>query len=268
MAAASVDIPGTMKISSSVEAMQRKIAAEFGISWEAYFARSVKGIKVDDWPAGFAHLSLWRNGREKPRPAQRREGAPVPDPNAVHNAEVLAYSRAHTTPDSPHYQETPLDEAVKRYGQPGWQYRFFSYSLGDGAPSCIGLLGWRGYEPVLDENGDTVKVGTLVLGKRRLPKSRPEGEYGAMMCRPRLNWRQRISESFHPPADEDVCRVTWHVGKWRGVLALYAVEPRFSSYRYGIDLVMQIRGRHWFQRKLRFYDVAPVTTDGPAGRDA
>lgn len=68
----------------------------------------------------------------------------------------------------------PLDEAVERYGQdPGFSYKFLS-------PRCLDVLGRRGYELVLDERGDVVKVGTLLMG--RIPTQVAE--------RRRLHWAE------------------------------------------------------------------------------
>jgi hypothetical protein len=50
-----------------------------------------------------------------------------------------------------------LDDAVERYGRPGMAYKFLSQR-------CCDVLGMRGYEPVKDERGDVVKVGTLTMG--------------------------------------------------------------------------------------------------------
>lgn len=53
-----------------------------------------------------------------------------------------------------------LSDAVARYGRPGMAYKFLS-------PRCMDVLGMRGYELVVKENGDPVKVGTLHLGEIR-----------------------------------------------------------------------------------------------------
>ena len=52
----------------------------------------------------------------------------------------------------------PMEEAVMRYGTPGMAPKFLS-------ERCIGVLGLRGYVIVKDENGDAVKVGTLIMGE-------------------------------------------------------------------------------------------------------
>ncbi len=55
-----------------------------------------------------------------------------------------------------------LGEAVDRHRRAGMHYRFLS-------PGCInGLVGRRGYQIVIDEKGDPVKVGTLMLGEIRM----------------------------------------------------------------------------------------------------
>lgn len=50
----------------------------------------------------------------------------------------------------------PLRMAVERYGRPGMAPKFMS-------DRSIALLGDRGYQPVKTENGDIVKVGTLMM---------------------------------------------------------------------------------------------------------
>ena len=52
----------------------------------------------------------------------------------------------------------PMEEAVARYGTPGMAPKFLS-------ERCIGVLGLRGYKVVMDERGDPVKVGTLIMGE-------------------------------------------------------------------------------------------------------
>ena len=52
----------------------------------------------------------------------------------------------------------PMEEAVMRYGTPGMAPKFLS-------ERCIGILGLRGYVIVKDENGEPVKVGTLIMGE-------------------------------------------------------------------------------------------------------
>jgi hypothetical protein len=53
----------------------------------------------------------------------------------------------------------PLEDAVRRYGNPGMSQKFLS-------ERCIALLGKRGYQIVIDpDRGDPVKVGTLILGE-------------------------------------------------------------------------------------------------------
>lgn len=49
-----------------------------------------------------------------------------------------------------------LDDAVARYGRPGFRAKFFS-------ERCMGVLGMRGCVVVKDDNGDPVKVGSLVM---------------------------------------------------------------------------------------------------------
>jgi len=50
----------------------------------------------------------------------------------------------------------PLREAVQKYGSPGFAPKFM-------AANCIATLSMRGYRIVRDENGDPVKVGTLIM---------------------------------------------------------------------------------------------------------
>jgi hypothetical protein len=50
----------------------------------------------------------------------------------------------------------PLREAVKKYGSPGMAPKFMS-------AACIAQLSMRGYRIVVDERGDPVKVGTLIM---------------------------------------------------------------------------------------------------------
>jgi hypothetical protein len=52
----------------------------------------------------------------------------------------------------------PMEEAVARYGTPGMAPKFLS-------ERCISVLGLRGYKVVMDERGDPVKVGTLIMGE-------------------------------------------------------------------------------------------------------
>lgn len=58
----------------------------------------------------------------------------------------------------PFYSNNPLKELVARHSKPGESYAFHSTRADD-------LLGTRGYEPVVDKNGDQVKCGTLMLTK-------------------------------------------------------------------------------------------------------
>lgn len=51
-----------------------------------------------------------------------------------------------------------LDDAVARYGRPGMAFKFLS-------ERCLTVLGMRGYSIVKDENGDPVKIGTLLMGE-------------------------------------------------------------------------------------------------------
>jgi hypothetical protein len=50
----------------------------------------------------------------------------------------------------------PLREAVQKYGSPGFAPKFM-------AANCIATLSMRGYRLVRGENGDPVKVGTLIM---------------------------------------------------------------------------------------------------------
>ncbi len=59
----------------------------------------------------------------------------------------------------------PLEEAVRRYGNPGMRPAFFSDKV-------INTLGMRGYQPVRDEHGEVVKVGTLMMVET--PEARAE----------------------------------------------------------------------------------------------
>jgi hypothetical protein len=52
----------------------------------------------------------------------------------------------------------PLEDAVRRYGNPGMAPKFLS-------KRCIDALGMRGYRIVIDEHGDPVRVGTLIMGE-------------------------------------------------------------------------------------------------------
>jgi len=52
----------------------------------------------------------------------------------------------------------PMGETVRAHEEPGFAYKFLS-------PRCNDVLGQRGYEIVRQENGDPVKMGTLLLGK-------------------------------------------------------------------------------------------------------
>lgn len=52
----------------------------------------------------------------------------------------------------------PMEEAVQRYGTPGMSAKFLS-------DRCMGVLGLRGYVIVKDEQGDPVRVGTLIMGQ-------------------------------------------------------------------------------------------------------
>ena len=52
----------------------------------------------------------------------------------------------------------PMEEAVLKYGSAGMAPKFLS-------DRCIGVLGLRGYEIVKNENGEPVKVGTLIMGE-------------------------------------------------------------------------------------------------------
>lgn len=52
----------------------------------------------------------------------------------------------------------PLEEAVARYGTPGMAPKFLSELV-------IKVNGMRGYRIVKDENGDPVRVGTLIMGE-------------------------------------------------------------------------------------------------------
>jgi hypothetical protein len=52
----------------------------------------------------------------------------------------------------------PMEEAVLKYGSPGMAPKFLS-------DRCVGVLGMRGYKAVIDERGDPVKVGTLIMAE-------------------------------------------------------------------------------------------------------
>lgn len=56
----------------------------------------------------------------------------------------------------------PLEDAVRRYCDPGMSPKFLS-------ERCIALMGKRGYQIRIDEHGDPVRVGTLILGQ--IPES-------------------------------------------------------------------------------------------------
>src|SRR5215471_6989373 len=63
-----------------------------------------------------------------------------------------------TDGEDPLLLSRPLEEAVERYGSPGMAPKFLS-------ERCIDRFGLRGYQIVLKENGDPVKVGTLIMGE-------------------------------------------------------------------------------------------------------
>lgn len=52
----------------------------------------------------------------------------------------------------------PMREAVDRYGRPGFTVKFLS-------EGCNRRFGLRGYQIVKDDNGDPVKIGTLIMGE-------------------------------------------------------------------------------------------------------
>jgi len=88
----------------------------------------------------------------------------------------------------------PMRAAVERYGRPGFSVKFLSIR-------CNDVLGLRGYEITKDENGDVVKIGTLVMGQ--IPT--------AMAERRRLHWanesREQLAEqenSFYDSAEREI----------------------------------------------------------------
>lgn len=60
--------------------------------------------------------------------------------------------------DQPWAASDPLKEAVARYGERGMRNRALS-------PAVIEQRGMRGWEPVVKENGDPVKIGNLILAR-------------------------------------------------------------------------------------------------------
>lgn len=60
--------------------------------------------------------------------------------------------------DDPMMLADPLRDAVEKYGTPGMRPKFMS-------PRAMDVLGDRGYRVVTKENGDPVKVGTLIMGE-------------------------------------------------------------------------------------------------------
>lgn len=60
--------------------------------------------------------------------------------------------------DDPMMLADPLRDAVEKYGTPGMRAKFLS-------ERAMAVLGDRGYRIVKKENGDPVKVGTLIMGE-------------------------------------------------------------------------------------------------------
>ena len=85
----------------------------------------------------------------------------------------------------------PLQDAVERYGTPGFAPKFLS-------ERCIGVLGMRGYRIVKDEHGDPVKVGTLIMGE--IPQGIADRRREAAAEESREKVRD-IQESFQVAAD-------------------------------------------------------------------
>jgi hypothetical protein len=79
----------------------------------------------------------------------------------------------------------PLEEAVERYGSPGMAPKFLS-------ERCIAVLGLRGYKIVMDERGDPVKVGTLIMGE--IP--------AAMAERRRRHWAEQSNQLLESMEDD------------------------------------------------------------------
>lgn len=64
----------------------------------------------------------------------------------------------------------PLKEAADRYGKPGFRYR----GLSDLINKKKTLRGW---EPVRDEKGDVVKVGSLILGEMPIERAEKRNKH-------------------------------------------------------------------------------------------
>jgi hypothetical protein len=257
--------------SQFLEGMQRKIPAQMGIDWEAYRKR-LNGELLrtrDDWPRGFAHFTLWWPSRHhspaKREPMRFRARAsdyaasrPARTQTDIQNAWALRLNGARTTADSPHYEETPLDQAVREHGKPGMAYKFLS-------DDCIAAYGYRGYHPVTsrDDSRD-VRVGTLRMCEI------PEAAIAARRARPVRDAKDamaaclpKIPEGCPGPIQSseggDVWRVSWHFSRWRAVLALYSYYES-PKRRYGLDFVSHVKGHHWRQYKWRFYKLSPAST--------
>lgn len=103
-----------------------------------------------------------------------------------------------------------LAETVRRYERPGMCYRFF-------AQACIDRLGWRGYRPMIGDNGDPVKAGTLFLGE--ISREKAEAR--------RLRWAREsedqvreLSEAYIDATEQELLRSAASGSRISGMAAL------------------------------------------------
>lgn len=112
-------------------------------------------------PVGFEHVipyamtdqGKWENNQGKPEPSGVTVVADAWD-------NMIAQRR-----DEPWAGHDPVQEAILRHGEPGMKYRGLSERVMD-------KRGMRGWEPVKNEDGSNVKIGSLILGK--MPKATAE----------------------------------------------------------------------------------------------
>jgi hypothetical protein len=118
----------------------------------------------------------------------------------------------------------PMEEVVRRYGEAGFAYKFLS----EGA---IKYRSMRGYEIVKDENGDPIKVGTLMMG--RIPQDWAE--------RRRRKFAEDSEAKLREQEDQftDAAARASHDGRALGIAPLSRGESVRADY---VDTGVDARG--------------------------
>jgi len=234
------------------EDLQRHIAKQMGITWEAYCARCEGGVRIADRPAWPTRPSIkfqWRPDRYTPTVAYDEDWDRFEDKllqaDRAHNAKILA-SIPKTEPE---VASDPLTLAVREWGHEGMSVKFLN------APA-IEILGMRGYKPVFDNHENPVRVGRLYMCEipqeqadarsAYLAKEAKEAESATWYLTDSTEW---IKGNWEP---NDVFRITWRVWGWRGVFALYELRTGGKTKR-GFELQTQHEGHMVTLRRLGLY---------------